>query len=165
MGNNLQFWRTTALTPMPFHSIFFRRLQYQVDLCEANIEMSHLQISSTENARFTVLNATIQTDKHTYTSHWAVDHARYSVFLWMLGHIENNTAIDYTTEKVTVWGIPLPLFHNENAPLLKVETLVVKTFRSLLKKRKSKEGFFFYTTTTKSTQVSSLQFKLPRKEP
>lgn len=81
---------------------FVRGLHYQHDLPEANIEISHSQISSTENSRFLVANAKIQISKQAYTSNWSVVHTWYDVLLVISWHKGNNLATDYATEQVTV---------------------------------------------------------------
>lgn len=64
---------------------FVRRLQYQHDLNEANIEISHSQVSSTENSLFLAANAKIQLTKHAYTYDWSVAHLDMTYYSEFLG--------------------------------------------------------------------------------
>lgn len=122
---------------------FVIRNRKYLKILDKNLQINHSSEGFTERTLGIVINVEVQIGKHTYRSSWARSNCKYDVILGIQWHEENQVVSDYSTRTLTGNGrfLPVPKSLNNG---LKVCNLVVKKFRSLLRKKSHKRNFEVY---------------------
>lgn len=120
---------------------FFKRHRHLLNIQPTLTTICHSSKTSTESSNEMIIEAEIEVGSHKYRSNWAVANCRYDVLLGMPWHIDCKTKIKYTEGTVIVNGKSLPII-GSSSQVVKITSLGVKKFRSLLRKKgKMSEDF------------------------
>ena len=119
---------------------FFELHAELFDVVEKKVQVSHSNKESTEVATKIVVQAKLVCGTHVYHSNFAVANCRYDVLLGMPWHVECKPMIRYEIPTVAVADQHLPVEVDDSSGPV-ISNIGVKKFRSMLRKKGSREDF------------------------
>lgn len=134
---------------------FVNKNRHLLNIAKKSAIINHSNSKTTEKASEIVLETEVEIGPLKYRSNWIVADCRYDILLGMPWHVHCKPSIDYETGELKTGNVILPT-HKDSSRTIKVQNIVVKKFRSLLRKKKRNSADFivFRLTSVNSTLLS-----------